>query len=154
MVALAVNPPGQADFRADIGGAQLGAMVRAIRVHELSLGIGAALSRPLPFCQPAALAMGLFNMKIHKLISDNASLAALVERLASAPFVAVDTEFMRENSYWPELCLIQVASGEEAAAIAYIQIKSANGKVRWGAGVDTNIAFASIRAVLSALNRL
>ncbi|HYD37899.1 MAG TPA: ribonuclease D, partial [Allosphingosinicella sp.] len=33
------------------------------------------------------------------------------------PFVAVDTEFMRENSYWPELCLIQVASPDEAAAI-------------------------------------
>ena len=56
-------------------------------------------------------------MKIHKLISDSATLAALVERLSAAPFVAVDTEFMRENSYWPELCLIQIASSEEAAAI-------------------------------------
>ena len=57
------------------------------------------------------------NMKIHKLINDSATLAALVERLAQAPFVAVDTEFMRENTYWPELCLIQIASSEEAAAI-------------------------------------
>ena len=56
-------------------------------------------------------------MKIHPLISKSADLAALVERLATHPFVAVDTEFMRENSYWPELCLIQVASPEEAAAI-------------------------------------
>ncbi|WP_309603015.1 ribonuclease D [Sphingomonas sp.] len=56
-------------------------------------------------------------MKIHKLINDSATLAALVERLAQAPFVAVDTEFMRENTYWPELCLIQIASSEEAAAI-------------------------------------
>ena len=61
--------------------------------------------------------MGLRNMKIHPLISDSAGLAALVERLSSAPFVAVDTEFMRENSFWPELCLIQIASPEEAAAI-------------------------------------
>ena len=61
--------------------------------------------------------MGLFNMKIHKLISDNASLSALVERMSTAPFVAVDTEFMRENSYWPDLCLIQIASPDEAAAI-------------------------------------
>ena len=61
--------------------------------------------------------MATSNMKIHKLINDSATLAALVERLAKAPFVAVDTEFMRENTYWPELCLIQIASGEEAAAI-------------------------------------
>ena len=61
--------------------------------------------------------MGLFNMKIHKLISDSATLAALVDRMASSPFVAVDTEFMRENSYWPDLCLIQIASPDEAAAI-------------------------------------
>src|SRR5215213_3979917 len=60
---------------------------------------------------------GPVSMKIHKLISDSATLAALVERFASAPFIAVDTEFMRENSYWPELCLIQVASPDEAAAI-------------------------------------
>ena len=56
-------------------------------------------------------------MKIHKLISDTSKLESLVDRLAKAPFVAVDTEFMRENSYWPELCLIQIASSEEAAAI-------------------------------------
>ncbi|HXH52946.1 MAG TPA: ribonuclease D [Sphingomicrobium sp.] len=56
-------------------------------------------------------------MKIHPLITDSAKLAELVQRLSSQPFVAVDTEFMRENSYWPDLCLIQVASPEEAAAI-------------------------------------
>ncbi|MDD5141394.1 MAG: 2-isopropylmalate synthase [Verrucomicrobiales bacterium] len=47
-----------------------------------------------------------------------------------------------------------LSSGEEAAAISYIQIKTADGKSRWGAGVDTNIELASVRAVLSALNRL
>jgi 2-isopropylmalate synthase len=46
-----------------------------------------------------------------------------------------------------------LGAGEEAAAIAYIQIKLANGLTRWGAGVDTNIELASVRAVLSALNR-
>jgi len=46
-----------------------------------------------------------------------------------------------------------LSSGEEAAAIAYIQIKHTNGETRWGAGVDTNIELASVRAVLSALNR-
>jgi 2-isopropylmalate synthase len=46
-----------------------------------------------------------------------------------------------------------LSSGEEAAAIAYIQIKDANGRTRWGAAVDTNIELASVKAVLSALNR-
>jgi 2-isopropylmalate synthase len=46
-----------------------------------------------------------------------------------------------------------LGSGEEASAISYIQIKLVDDKTRWGAGVDTNIELASIRAVLSALNR-
>jgi len=46
-----------------------------------------------------------------------------------------------------------LGSGEGAVAIAYIQIKHADGRTRWGAGVDTNIELASVRAVLSALNR-
>ena len=46
-----------------------------------------------------------------------------------------------------------LGSGEEASAISYIQIKHADGKTRWGAGVDTNIELASVRAVLSAINR-
>jgi len=47
-----------------------------------------------------------------------------------------------------------LSSGETAAAISYIQIKTADGKSRWGAGVDTNIELASVKAVLSALNRM
>jgi ribonuclease D len=56
-------------------------------------------------------------MHIHDLIEDSASLANLCARLATKPYVVVDTEFMRENSYWPELCLLQIADDEEAAAI-------------------------------------
>ncbi len=56
-------------------------------------------------------------MKIHDLITDTATLADLCERLARSDFVTVDTEFMRENTYWPELCLVQIANSEEAAAI-------------------------------------
>ena len=56
-------------------------------------------------------------MKIHPLITTTAALTDLCERLAKADFVCVDTEFMRENTYWPELCLIQIADSEEAAAI-------------------------------------
>jgi ribonuclease D len=56
-------------------------------------------------------------MRIHPLITKSDDLEALVDRLSKQPFVAVDTEFMRENTYWPDLCLIQVASSDEAAAI-------------------------------------
>ncbi|WBO24159.1 ribonuclease D [Sphingomonas abietis] len=56
-------------------------------------------------------------MVIHPLVTDSQTLADLCHRLAQSPYVAVDTEFMRENSYWPELCLIQIADSNEAAAI-------------------------------------
>jgi ribonuclease D len=56
-------------------------------------------------------------MLIHPLISDSATLAEFCARMANASFVAIDTEFMRENTFWPELCLIQVADEHEAAAI-------------------------------------
>jgi ribonuclease D len=56
-------------------------------------------------------------MQIHPLITDSDSLKSLCERLSKSDFVAVDTEFMRENSFWPELCLIQIGNTEEAAAI-------------------------------------
>jgi len=56
-------------------------------------------------------------MHIHPLITDSAALADLCSRLARSPFVAVDTEFMRENTFWPELCLIQIGDADEAAAV-------------------------------------
>ncbi len=51
------------------------------------------------------------------IISDTASLAAFCARLASEKFITVDTEFMRDKTYWPILCLVQVAGAAEAAAI-------------------------------------
>ena len=56
-------------------------------------------------------------MQILPLVTDTDTLAALCSRLAASPYVAVDTEFMRENTYWPELCLVQIADDKEAAAI-------------------------------------
>lgn len=56
-------------------------------------------------------------MLIHPLITKTEELESLCARLAKSDFVAVDTEFMRENTYWPELCLVQIANTEEAAAI-------------------------------------
>lgn len=56
-------------------------------------------------------------MQIHPLITDSKTLAQFCARIAKSPYIAVDTEFMRENSYWPDLCLVQVADEHEAAAI-------------------------------------
>lgn len=50
-------------------------------------------------------------------ISTTPALAKLCHELSSAEFVTVDTEFMREQTYYPNLCLIQVASPETAATI-------------------------------------
>jgi len=50
-------------------------------------------------------------------ITDNAALEAFCKRIDAEPFIAVDTEFMRETTYWPKLCLIQVASETDAANI-------------------------------------
>ncbi len=69
-----------------------------------------------PFVNPLARVYGP-AMHIHGLIEDSASLANLCTRLAQQPFITVDTEFMRENTFWPELCLIQIADTNEAAAI-------------------------------------
>lgn len=57
------------------------------------------------------------SMKIHPLITDTETLAAFCAQLATADYIAVDTEFMRENTYWADLCLIQLASPDEAAAV-------------------------------------
>ncbi|MHB8530004.1 MAG: ribonuclease D [Caulobacteraceae bacterium] len=50
-------------------------------------------------------------------ITTTAELASFCERLAGQPFVAVDTEFMRETTYWPKLCLIQAAAPVAEAVI-------------------------------------
>ena len=51
------------------------------------------------------------------LVADTGSLRALCERLAASRYIAVDTEFMRDRTYWPRLCLVQLASSDEAAAV-------------------------------------
>lgn len=55
-------------------------------------------------------------MQIHPLVSDTETLARLCQRLRAHDHVCVDTEFMRENTYYPELCLVQLASPEDAFA--------------------------------------
>ncbi|MFZ5791101.1 MAG: ribonuclease D [Pseudomonadota bacterium] len=51
------------------------------------------------------------------LIADTAALAQFVDRQRAAAYIAVDTEFMRDRTYWPVLCLVQIAGPDEAAVI-------------------------------------
>lgn len=56
---------------------------------------------------------GLANL----LVSDTATLSELAESLATAPIVALDTEFVRESTYFPTLCLVQLATDEVTACV-------------------------------------
>src|SRR5271169_6767120 len=50
-------------------------------------------------------------------ITTTSELAAVCQRMAAHPFVTVDTEFLRETTYYPLLCVAQMASAEEAVVI-------------------------------------
>ena len=50
-------------------------------------------------------------------ITTTEALREFCAKLANQPFITVDTEFMRETTYWPRLCLIQAASATDAAII-------------------------------------
>ncbi len=51
------------------------------------------------------------------MITKTADLAAACQRIAKHPYVAVDTEFLRETTYWPKLCVVQLAGPGEAVLI-------------------------------------
>jgi 2-isopropylmalate synthase len=75
----------------------------------------------------------------------NGPIAAFVRALQSAGVETFEVSDYREQA---------MGRGVEASALSYICIRTSKGKTRWGAGVDTSIELASIKAVISALNRL
>src|SRR5258708_40246269 len=50
-------------------------------------------------------------------ITTTKKLAEACARLAKYPFVTVDTEFQRETTYYPKLCIAQIASSDEAVVV-------------------------------------
>jgi 2-isopropylmalate synthase len=47
-----------------------------------------------------------------------------------------------------------VSAGSSARAAAYVEVQATDGTVRWGVGLDESILAASLKAVISAINRL
>jgi 2-isopropylmalate synthase len=74
----------------------------------------------------------------------NGPISALVHALRRDLGIEVDVLDYAEHA---------LGAGEEATAVAYVEVRS-HGEVRWGVGMDPNITTASMRAVLSALERL
>jgi len=51
------------------------------------------------------------------MITTSEALAGLCSRLAASDYVTVDTEFLRETTFWPKLCVVQLADANEAAVV-------------------------------------
>ncbi len=64
-----------------------------------------------------AIGAGLVYNATMELIIDTAALAAACTRFAEGPFVTVDTEFMRETTYYSKLCLIQMAGPDQEGVL-------------------------------------
>ena len=45
-----------------------------------------------------------------RIVETNDDLKAFVEELSGAPYITLDTEFLRDQTYYPKLCLIQAAA--------------------------------------------
>jgi 2-isopropylmalate synthase len=74
----------------------------------------------------------------------NGPISALVHALRRDLAVEVEVLDYAEHA---------LGAGEEATAVAYVEVRSGN-DVRWGVGMDPNITTASMKAILSALDRL
>jgi 2-isopropylmalate synthase len=74
----------------------------------------------------------------------NGPIAAFVAAVRSELGVEVDVVDYSEHA---------VAAGSDATAVAYVETQSAAGEVRWGIGMHESITTASLRAVVSAVNR-
>jgi 2-isopropylmalate synthase len=74
----------------------------------------------------------------------NGPIAAFVDALRRDAGIAVAVLDYHEHA---------MGGGADASAVAYVEAKVGDGKVRWGVGIHANIVTASLRAVVSAVNR-
>jgi 2-isopropylmalate synthase len=87
----------------------------------------------------------LLDGTTHKLTAEgNGPIDAFVHALGAISLPKFEVLSYSEHS---------LGKGSEARAVSYIQIKTERGQTLFGAGIDTNIELASIKAIVSALNR-
>ncbi len=89
-----------------------------------------------------ALDDGLTLRSPMTVIATTEELAGVCQRLARHPFVTVDTEFLRETTFWPKLCVLQLASDDEAVVVDALApghrsraVPGLDGRPRRGEGV-------------------
>jgi 2-isopropylmalate synthase len=75
----------------------------------------------------------------------NGPISAFVHGLAKDLGIHLDVHDYAEHS---------VSAGTDAQAVAYVEAQALDGTVRWGVGIDESILAASLKAVISAVNRL
>jgi 2-isopropylmalate synthase len=75
----------------------------------------------------------------------NGPIAAFVDALAREAAIALEVLDYREHA---------LGEGAGASAVAYVEARRPGGPARWGVGVDGSIVTASLRAVVSAANRI
>lgn len=86
---------------------------------------------------------------------DTASdLARVCEQLANQPYLAVDTEFVREKTYYPVLCLIQIASAQQCVCIDPLAITDLSPLAELLLNSDTIKVFHAARQDLEVLNQI
>lgn len=86
-------------------------------------------------------------------ITDERQLAGLCRRLAACDAVAFDTEFVSEDTYWPQLCLVQIATRDHLAVIDPLKVGSLEPFWRTLAdGRQTTIVHAGREELVFSLN--
>lgn len=78
------------------------------------------MDMPLPSCQAAHVRAGprrFVYIAAMTMVTTTNALAALCDELAGERYITVDTEFMRESTYWAKLCLVQIGGAGGAVAV-------------------------------------
>ena len=86
-------------------------------VHRIEFNIRAASPPSRDLAGAPDKASGLRYLAVMQPITTTKKLADACARMARHPFVTVDTEFLRESTYYPQLCVAQMASIDEAVVI-------------------------------------